>query len=61
MLLGPRPDGLKIATRVLGVEVWVRAGLLLVPPDLAEDGNVDGAHELLPEDVEAVGCCLVLG
>ena len=37
------------------VEVGVRFRRGLVPPYLPEHGDVDGAHELLAEDVEAVG------
>lgn len=57
VLLRPLTDAVEVSARVLGVEVdvcfWsVRHGWL--EPDLTHDADVDGAHELLPDDVEAV-------
>lgn len=58
VLLSPFPDLLEIATSVLRVEIDEWLWGVWVEPDLAEDAHVDGAHELLPENVEAV-CCLL--
>lgn len=56
MRFGPGADGLVVAAFVLRVEVDEgferRVGGL--EPDLAKDARVDGAHELLADDVEAM-------
>lgn len=39
---------------MLGVEVDEWLWIVRVDPDLAEDAHVDGAHELLSQDVETV-------
>ena len=50
---------LEIATLVLGVEVNEWLGMVGVYPELTEDTNVDGAHELLAYDIEAVRYALL--
>jgi len=52
--LGPRPDGLEVPTLVVGVEIDKRLHGLGKHPDLPEDADVDGAHQLLADDVHAV-------
>lgn len=54
ILFCPLSELLKIAALVLGVEVdeWLR--MVGVYPELTENANVDGAHELLAYDIEAV-------
>lgn len=54
ILLRPLPELLEIAALVLSVEVNEWLWMVRVGPDLAKDAHVDGAHELLPQDVEAV-------
>lgn len=54
VLLCPIPDLLKIATLMVCIEVYKRRGLVRVNPDLAENTDVDGAHQLLADDIEAV-------
>lgn len=56
VLLCPLPDLLKIAALVLCVEVDKWLGVVRVYPELPEDADVDGAHQLLAQDIEAV-CC----
>jgi hypothetical protein len=57
MFLRPTPYVVKIPTPVHGIEV--DKGLQLLSwwpiPYLSEDPNISGAHELLTEDVQAVG------
>lgn len=55
VLFGPFPDGIKVPARMLGVEVHIRFWRVTVPPYLAQHTYVDGTHELLTDDVEAVG------
>lgn len=51
MLLRPIPDLLEIATLMFGVKVHKGRGFIRVNPDLAEDADVDRAHQLLAEDI----------
>lgn len=41
---------------MLGVEVYEWLGMVRIYPELTEDANVYGAHELLAYDIETV-CC----
>ena len=59
MLLRPLPHRLEIPTHVLRVEIDISARGWRVPPHLTQHANVDGAHELLSQDVETMGCILV--
>ena len=58
--LSPLPYGLVVATDMLRVEVnkgfrvWVITAWLV--PHLTKDADIDSAHELLPDDIDAV-CC----
>lgn len=54
ILLRPLTKLLKVAALVLGVEVDEWLGMVGVYPELTEDANVDGTHELLAYDIEAV-------
>lgn len=54
ILLCPLSKLLEIAAFVLSVEVDKWLGMVGVYPELTEDANIDGAHELLADDVEAV-------
>jgi hypothetical protein len=57
MLLRPLPHVLKIAANMYRIEVHVRLGKFgarRVEPDLAHDPNIDRAHQLLADDVQAV-------
>jgi len=58
-LFRPLPNGLEVSAGMLGVEIDERARVLATPslhPDLSEHADIDSAHQLLAEDVEAVGC-----
>ena len=55
MLLRPLPHGIEVPAFVTRIEIGIRFRGGLVPPYLPEYGDVHGAHELLAEDVEAVG------
>lgn len=59
MFFCPLPHIVKVPALVDRVEVWVRCGLFPVPPHLSEDRDVNGAHQLLANDVQAV-CFKVL-
>ena len=54
-MLGPVTNGIEVTAAMFRVEVneWLRS--IGVNPDLTENSDVHGAHELLPQDVEAVG------
>lgn len=56
-LFRPLPNVVVVAADVLGVEidkgVW-RVFARYCVPHLAEDADIDGAHQLLSNDVEAV-------
>lgn len=52
---GPDAEVVEVAAFVVGVEVGEGVGRGAVPPDLAEDAGVGCAHQLLADDVEAVG------
>lgn len=54
MALCPIPDLLKIATLVFCIKVYKGRRFIGVDPDLAENPDVDGAHQLLADDIEAV-------
>lgn len=54
MRLRPIPDLLEIATVMLSIKVHKGRRLIRMNPDLAENANVDRAHQLLAEDVKAV-------
>lgn len=51
VLLGPLAHRLKVAARVFGVEIWECSGVVLTVPNLTKQTDVDGAHQLLPQDV----------
>ena len=53
--LRPLPNVLEVAACVLGVEIDECFWRCWIPPYLPEHADVDCAHELLPENVEAVG------
>lgn len=53
--LGPLPDRVEVLAPVLGVEVDEGLGGLGIPPDLAQESRVGGAHQLLAHDVQTVG------
>jgi hypothetical protein len=57
MFLRPNPYVVKVPTLVHGVEVYEGLQLLSwwLIPYLSENTDIRGAHELLTEDVEAVG------
>jgi hypothetical protein len=59
MFFCPLPHIVKVPAPVDRVEVWVRCGLFPVPPHLSEDRDVNSAHQLLANDVQAV-CFKVL-
>jgi len=50
----PIPHGVEVLATMLGVEVHKRADF--VNPPLAKDAGVEGAHQLLAEDVYAMTC-----
>jgi hypothetical protein len=54
VLLSPLSELLEVAALVLGIEVDEWLGMVGVYPELTEDANIHGAHELLPYDIEAV-------
>lgn len=54
VILGPVSDHLKVAADVLCVEIRKGLWVIFIPPDLAQESNVDCAHQLLPEDVHTV-------
>ena len=54
-LLRPLSDGIEVPALMPRVKVDVGGWRGGVEPYLAQDADVDGAHELLAEDVEAVG------
>lgn len=54
MLFSPSSDLFKVPASVFGVEVDVCFRGSLVPPHLTQNTDVDGAHELLADDVKAV-------
>ena len=56
VLLRPRADLVKVATLVLRVEVNEWLGMVRVNPDLAQDSDINTAHQLLTENIETVGC-----
>ena len=47
VLFGPFLHSIIISAFVVGVEVWESNWRLFVPPHLAEDRDVNVAHELL--------------
>src|SRR5271169_4444734 len=55
VFLSPLTHGIEVATLVASVEIDICLGIFGVEPDLAENANVDGTHELLADYVEAVG------
>lgn len=56
MFFGPGTDGIEVTTFVVRVEVDIgfQWRIMRLIPNLAKDAGVDGAHELLANDVEAV-------
>ena len=54
MLFCPLSYSFKIPALVQRVEIDKRSGSISVPPNLAQDADVDSAHELLPENIYAV-------
>ena len=54
MLLCPLADSIEVPTGVSGIEIDVCLWGRGIPPHLAEDADVDGTHQLLAENVEAV-------
>jgi hypothetical protein len=55
MLKGPLPHRIKIPTLMLSIEIWKRKWLISIPPYLPKNSDVDGAHQLLAKDIEAMG------
>jgi hypothetical protein len=53
--LGPRSDIVVVLAFVTCVEVRECGWSLLVVPDLAQNGRVDIAHQLLANNIQAVG------
>ena len=54
MLLCPSPDVIKVPALMLCIEIGIRLWTVLVPPDLTQHTNINGAHKLLTECIEAV-------
>lgn len=54
MLLCPLPDSIEISALVPSIEIDIGSGRLWIPPDLPQYADVDGAHELLPDNIQAM-------
>ena len=52
----PLPNSFKVPAFMLRIEINERLGVLWVDPNLAKDADVNGAHELLSYNVQAMGC-----
>ena len=59
MIFGPLTDSIKVSAFVSGVKIDVSPGLFRIPPDLAKHTDINVAHELLPDNIETVGCGIV--
>ena len=59
MILPPFPHHIKVPANVLSVEVWESLWVVLVPPDLTEQANVNSAHQLLSKDVQTVSWAML--
>lgn len=55
ILLSILADSFKVFALMLCVEVHVRLWVIGMDPNLAQDSSVNGAHELLSQDVQTVG------
>lgn len=55
ILLSILADSFKVFALMLCVEIHVRLWVIGMDPNLAQDSSVNGAHELLSQDVQTVG------